>query len=215
MCAKFLVMGRGKRAMSNWYYVIDDEQHGPVGEEDIQRMVTTGELQPDDLLWQAGMPDWLEVSLVFPSLAGAPAGAEGILEPERAYSAPHEMAESVPWKEDKFEDDGTPHEASAQTFMPVTDRGEPRTTATPTVALDMRQVHPLALGSIILAIAGLVFCGLTSIPAVILGHMALSRIKREPERYGGQPLAVAGLVVGYFVVVLMVLGFLSILLSMS
>ncbi len=53
-------------------------------------------------------------------------------------------------------------------------------------------VWALVLG--ILSICGLPFL---SIPAVILGHLALRRSKREPNRFGGGGLAVGGLVTGY------------------
>ena len=48
-------------------------------------------------------------------------------------------------------------------------------------------------------------CGLfTSIPAVILGHMALSEIKKNP-RLQGRGMAIAGLIIGYIVLAIGVL----------
>ncbi len=43
---------------------------------------------------------------------------------------------------------------------------------------------------------------LAGIPAVICGHMAMSQIRKNPLRVGGHGMAVAGLVLGYFTVVL-------------
>jgi general secretion pathway protein G len=37
----------------------------------------------------------------------------------------------------------------------------------------------------------------TCLPAIICGHMALSRINRSPELYRGRGLAITGLVLGY------------------
>ncbi|MCX6397168.1 MAG: DUF4190 domain-containing protein [Propionibacteriales bacterium] len=55
----------------------------------------------------------------------------------------------------------------------------------------------LAITSLILGVVGFV-CGLTSIPAVILGHIAMGQIKRQNQ--GGHGLAIAGLVMGYLVI---------------
>src|SRR5579859_1376873 len=58
----------------------------------------------------------------------------------------------------------------------------------------------LAIWSLVLGIVGLVLCMLslfTAIPAVICGHMALSRIKADPRALGGTGLAIGGLVTGY------------------
>ena len=42
----------------------------------------------------------------------------------------------------------------------------------------------------------------TALPAVIYGHLALSRIRRSGRAYGGEGLAIAGLVLGYFFIVI-------------
>ena len=61
-----------------------------------------------------------------------------------------------------------------------------------------------ALASLVLGILGLVLIGpLGSIPAVICGHMALSRIKKNPDALGGDGLALAGLILGYVQIGLM------------
>jgi hypothetical protein len=66
-----------------------------------------------------------------------------------------------------------------------------------------RSTNGMAVASLVLGIIGLVMCGLTSIPGVILGHMALNKIKRTGE--DGQGLAVGGLVTSYITVVIWVL----------
>ncbi len=186
--------------MLNWYYLVDEEQHGPVGEEDIQRMIASGELRPDDLLWQAGMSDWIEASEAFPAHATVPAPG-GF---EAGKPAPGGY---IP--------DGAPTEVPAPVFMPVTERGARQMPAAPAMMPAAGQLHPLALASIILAIASPFFCGLTALPAIVLGHLALPRIRREPERYSGYPLAVAALVAGYAVVALTVVLVLLTVLSVG
>ncbi len=57
--------------------------------------------------------------------------------------------------------------------------------------------EPLAIWSLVLSIVGFFCCAfLFGIPGVICGHLALSKIKRNPQLRGGG-LAMAGLIVGY------------------
>lgn len=69
-----------------------------------------------------------------------------------------------------------------------------------------------AIASLILGIIPLSI--ISSIPAVVLGHLALSEIKKSGGRLGGRGLAVAGLVLGYLgialVPVMLILGAIAI-----
>jgi len=63
----------------------------------------------------------------------------------------------------------------------------------------------IAVASLVLGILGLVLIGpLGAIPAVICGHVAKSKIKRNPEYLAGDGLALAGLILGYVQIGLMV-----------
>jgi hypothetical protein len=57
----------------------------------------------------------------------------------------------------------------------------------------------MAIASLVLAIAGLPFCGIPSIAAVVFGHIGLYQINRSEGAEQGKGLAIAGLVVGYLV----------------
>ena len=60
-----------------------------------------------------------------------------------------------------------------------------------------QRTSPLAIWSLALGILSVLGCVCaTGIPAIILGIMALTRIKKPPSRFGGQGLAVAGLITG-------------------
>ena len=51
--------------MSQWYYSHDGEQKGPVPVSELERLVSTGEFDPEkDLVWREGMPDWKQASTV-------------------------------------------------------------------------------------------------------------------------------------------------------
>jgi len=75
--------------------------------------------------------------------------------------------------------------------------------------LGMIPIASLVLG-IISPIFGclLVFCIISSIPAVICGHIAKSRIKKNPDTLRGGSIASAGLVMGYAMLAFFVLGLL-------
>ena len=66
--------------------------------------------------------------------------------------------------------------------------------------------EPLAVWSFVLSLIGLFCCGgLASIPAIICGHVAISRIG-NPPRKSGKGLAIAGLVLGYIGILLILLA---------
>lgn len=74
--------------------------------------------------------------------------------------------------------------------------GMPATPALP------QQTSGMAIGSLVCGL--LPFFLLTPIAAVVLGHMALSQIKRSAGRLKGSGMAIAGLVLGYGCVVVLV-----------
>lgn len=62
----------------------------------------------------------------------------------------------------------------------------------------------MAITSLVLGVCGF-FCGITAIPGLILGLVAMSKIKKSQGRLGGQGLALAGTIVSGAVLALMVL----------
>ncbi|MDO9542911.1 MAG: DUF4190 domain-containing protein [Kiritimatiellia bacterium] len=70
----------------------------------------------------------------------------------------------------------------------------------------MKTNAPLAIWSLILGILSIFACGpLTGIPAIICGHMARAKIKAEQETLTGDGMALAGLIMGYFSIVVFIL----------
>jgi hypothetical protein len=61
-----------------------------------------------------------------------------------------------------------------------------------------------AITSLVLGIVSFALClgALTGIPAVIFGHIAHSRARKNPSAYGGAGVAIAGFVMGYVSIVL-------------
>ena len=69
----------------------------------------------------------------------------------------------------------------------------------------------LALASMITAIAGFLLAGcfgpIPALVAIVLGLVALSQIKKSPEKYGGKPFAMAGVIIGAIIVALYAMFF--------
>ena len=68
-------------AIGEWYYARNNQQQGPVALQALQDMARSGQLQPGDLVWRDGMPNWLPAAQV-PDLFAAQAA------PSPAYAPP-------------------------------------------------------------------------------------------------------------------------------
>jgi hypothetical protein len=76
-----------------------------------------------------------------------------------------------------------------------------------------RQTSVLAVVSLVAGLLGWTLLPvLGSLGAIIAGHLARSEIRRDPSRLEGDGLAIAGLVLGYAMVVVAILGVLMALL---
>ncbi|WP_433465449.1 DUF4190 domain-containing protein [Spirillospora sp. CA-128828] len=60
-----------------------------------------------------------------------------------------------------------------------------------------RPTNGMATASLVCGLIGFFACGITSILAVIFGHVSLGQIKRTGE--GGHGMAVTGLILGYLI----------------
>ena len=49
-----------------WYLAREGQQYGPLSEMELAKFVELGHLQPSDLLWREGFPDWRPAMVVFP-----------------------------------------------------------------------------------------------------------------------------------------------------
>ncbi|WFE50436.1 DUF4190 domain-containing protein [Micromonospora sp. WMMD1155] len=67
-----------------------------------------------------------------------------------------------------------------------------------------QKTNGLAIASLVLALVGLTSCGITAPIGAILGHVAQKQIRLSGE--GGEGMAKAGIIVGWIITALMVLG---------
>jgi uncharacterized membrane protein len=56
--------------MKEWHCIVGGKPYGPVSEDVLKGWIAEGRLKPDDLVWTAGMPDWVHAVTV-PGLFGA------------------------------------------------------------------------------------------------------------------------------------------------
>jgi hypothetical protein len=70
-----------------------------------------------------------------------------------------------------------------------------------------QRTNGLAIAALVLGIAGLVFyiCGVASILALVFGYMAKGQIDRAPETQGGRGMAIAGIIMGWIGVAILVI----------
>lgn len=73
--------------------------------------------------------------------------------------------------------------------------------------LPPRQTSTLAITSLISGILGWTFVPwIGSIVAIVTGHMARGEIRRAPDRFEGDGMAIAGLILGYAMLALSLVG---------
>jgi hypothetical protein len=153
-----------------WYYSKNGAQLGPIGSAEMQSKLVSGDISPADLVWREGMADWLP--------AGQVAELQAMIAPpaERpAFEPP--VAPAVPYAA-----------AQAPVHVVVTDGGSSQ---------------GLAIASMVCGILSLItwclWCisGPLALVAVVLGHIALGRVKADPARFTGKGMAKAGVITGY------------------
>jgi len=86
------------------------------------------------------------------------------------------------------------------TDLPAAQAAAPGTAALTTTVTPPARTNGLAIASLACGLAQFAFGPLATIPAIVLGHMARSQIRRTGEQGAG--LALAGLVLGWGAVIL-------------
>ena len=69
---------------AEWYYAEDGQQIGPVTLEQMQQRAAAGLLRPADLVWNAGLTDWVQASTQ-PGLFAAGSAPSTIPPPRPRY----------------------------------------------------------------------------------------------------------------------------------
>jgi hypothetical protein len=166
----------------NWYYAKNGAQQGPISLEDMKSRIAMGEISATDLAWQEGMSDWMPIgSIAELKLEPAPPRPETGPYAAHAGQASQEQAPAPePYRPPAASPAAAP--AAYQASQPPS--------------------QGLAITSLICGILSLVGCCAwfvmlpVGLVAVVLGFVALSKVKNDPARYAGKGMARAGLITG-------------------
>jgi hypothetical protein len=159
----------------NWFYAKNGSQQGPLSTDEIKSRIAMGEIGPSDLAWCEGMADWLPVGQI----------------PQLKIEAP--VRDEVP-----------PPVSVSPSLSPYQSPSTPATSAGPAQVLPgQKPSQGLAVGSMVCGILAFIGCcawylaGPLALVAIVLGHIAISKIKSNPSANGGQGMARTGLILGY------------------
>jgi hypothetical protein len=50
--------------VTSWWYVANGERKGPVSQEGLHRLLDSGTITTNSLIWKAGMKDWQKASQI-------------------------------------------------------------------------------------------------------------------------------------------------------
>ncbi len=81
-------------AMTEWFYGKDNAQHGPVSEQDIHTLVSSGQLDANTIVWREGMTDWIPMKDV-PALQAIASSISGNL--TQTQPSPYASTPSQPY----------------------------------------------------------------------------------------------------------------------
>ncbi len=169
---------RENRAVG-WFIGRGSTPVGPVPFTELERLVDTGEVGPETLLWNEAMPDWVpasEVPEIAPRLGAATAPPPN-LPRGAASSRPAQAPEPVPGM-------AYPGPGVAMAY------GPPRTSG-------------LAIASLVLGLLWL--GGLGSLLAIIFGSVAVGQVNKSNGQVIGKGIAWSGLILGIIGLALIVI----------
>ncbi len=154
------------------------QQSGPFPLDEVRRQLAAGELSPEDLAWTEGQTEWVQLRS-FPGLNATAPTLPLPAAPTPPTLPAQTTAASLP---------------AAAAYLP------------PAPAAARVEQSGLAIASLILGILGVTAVPvITSVPAVICGHMAKAEIRKSGGRLSGEGMATAGLITGYFSLVCCIL----------
>jgi len=72
---------------NGWFYRQDGKQNGPCSAAELRQLAASGQLQPDNLVWNENMPDWLPAEKV-PEIFAIDALVAGNTSPSECIASP-------------------------------------------------------------------------------------------------------------------------------
>lgn len=201
----------------------DGKEIGTFTQEEVLAGVEDGSILPSDHLWTSGMDDWVLVETLIeedeeveeeeardtakpptedteaevPPLEPAPVKKFTKVVVPVVSAAAAATASAAPAPPARVVVQVAPSSRPAAVPLP-----ERVVMMPPSIMPGQYGVAGEATASLVFGILSLLCLCFTALPAVIYGHLALSRIRRSGRAYGGEGLAIAGMVLGYFFIVI-------------
>jgi len=75
-------------SQAQWYLAREGQQFGPISDAELAKFIELGHLQPTDLLWREGFPDWRPAMVVFPPQDRTAPGTGSVLTSARPGPQP-------------------------------------------------------------------------------------------------------------------------------
>ncbi|NLF58727.1 MAG: DUF4339 domain-containing protein [Candidatus Hydrogenedens sp.] len=166
--------------MTKWHYVVNKKPQGPASAEQIRDIIRRGQLTSNSIVWKEGFQDW--IALQYTELGQLLSGPPPVRD-----NAPNQGHFNVNIElPGKFQSDHNIEQGVGLTRSNMQAIGHVAT-----------QTNVMAFVVLVLAISGF-FIGITFIPAIVCGHIALSQYHRNPS-IGGKGLAQAALIMRYII----------------
>lgn len=169
-----------------WYHAKNGQERGPVPFSQLQLLAATGNLLADDLVWSDGMIEWVAASQV-PGLFAASAQSFSIINagPPNALKGSTPSAVGI-----------SPTEVQRVTPMSVA------CLVLSLIAVNILYLLPISLAKRAYSLVGVsVFLFFAAVLAVVFGHVAMRQIKQSAGALSGGGMSIAGLILGYFVII--------------
>lgn len=160
----------------------DGQPLGTFTQEEIRDHLEEGRLQVTDLVWTRGMEDWEALAQVF----------EVEVEIDDYPELPPGLPPVIP--------------GSTEPVLPESWKASPAITAPEPPFTGEPEISGWSIASLVLGIVSLAGLCFTGVPAIICGHTALNDIRRSKGRLVGGSFARAGLVFGYLMCAVTVMG---------
>ena len=194
----------------------DGKELGTFTEAEVLEGVEDGSILPTDHLWTDGMEDWVLVETLIEEDEDEEvtpgASDEGVdlpelptrLEPAPASPPTRKFTKVVvPVVSPVSASAAPPAPPKVIVVAPSAAPPQPQyVSVPPSIMPGQYGVAGEATASLVFGILSLLCLCFTALPAVVYGHLALSRIRRSGRAYGGEGLAIAGMVLGYFFIVI-------------
>jgi hypothetical protein len=182
--------------MSDWYFLRDGGQFGPLSWQDLWRHGQKGELRPADLVWTEGMPEWRTAAAIpglFPAAQPPQVQPQPAPVPQRV-SAPAPQAAPTPQaspQSQPYQPQAAPAPYAQAAPQPVPSRPIGDDPLMRMVLPVGRSAWAIAAGYLGLLSFLVVFAPL----ALAAGIFALVDIKQNPHKHG-MGRAIFGIVMG-------------------